>query len=542
MKAQTINFKPNKILAIPQNCKQKAPYVIAPKFLDVIEESSNQLNLPAIGLYALQQKFYNKSKEIKEIIKTYGRENEFNEKDISDFAHQPDKQFERIKNLLPTKKFRTFEIKNISVTTDEMYEKIQKILTDNQYDTLSGYDILSLTKLVPDVTDRILNLKIPSKTLSDVIQQCIIIQASCINKNYQSYMYYAIDDENEEWKDALIRNYSADQKTVKYRHITSGEILGFPNISEIDKNGNIKAVQWSSIDPNYREIRAERHFLSPLGIKSDFDYTENDLMKILNYTIRDKDGTNLLDRHMTFEKISDSDFLTSINNRLYKSKFNGKHLTVTDLKTKQKNRINLSRLEGTNDKFIIDILKNIPANLLMVIDKLPLDEISYGSCNQDNGTMITDIRGGKKILLGEVTNKNDLLKSAINTFLHEYGHYITSDIASENVSLKYKTVLLELQKTFNKEYQIFKKTVDPYQQQYLQYLTTSANAYSERYADTIMLLNGLPDYITGKRTTYFTEYFPETIALISKISDMRIDELQSKSKLYWRLTTLFLYS
>ena len=110
-------------------------------------------------------------------------------------------------------------------------------------------------------------------------------------------------------------------------------------------------------------------------------------------------------------------------------------------------------------------------------------------------------------------------------FLHEFGHYIDSDLITG------KTCVIsandELNNVFKKEVENFLMESNSMQQCFIDYFINDCSdrensAAQERVAESNMLLNGLPDNDIANRASYLQQYFPETIAKIAELIDERI--------------------
>ena len=58
---------------------------------------------------------------------------------------------------------------------------------------------------------------------------------------------------------------------------------------------------------------AGRVLTSPEGVKTEFYAEECDVLKITENKIVDKDGSELINIHQTFQQVSDNKFISSIN-------------------------------------------------------------------------------------------------------------------------------------------------------------------------------------------------------------------------------------
>lgn len=330
-----------------------------------------------------------------------------------------------------------------------------------------------------------------------------------------------------------------------------GNTEGVYIITETDANGNInpKQLQYETIDENGNTY-VQRDCVSPAGVETHFNYEETvDGMVILDYVIIGKDEETgepktLLDKHQTIQQMGDGRVITTVNGNIYEAKFEEGKLTVTD---KQKNITKTFELDNAflpkSQDIVLNILKNVPANQLMVMDKIPINSVYYNETDEifDNGQIVKKstnngfwspydrlIEIGKQERLDSAIEEKDyetILNVLLPIFLHEFGHYIDSDLITG------KTCVIsandELNNVFKKEVENFLMESNSMQQCFIDYFINDCSdrensAAQERVAESNMLLNGLPDNDIANRASYLQQYFPETIAKIAELIDERI--------------------
>jgi hypothetical protein len=186
--------------------------------------------------------------------------------------------------------------------------------------------------------------------------------------------------------------------------------------------------------------------------------------------------------------------------------------------------------------FILEILERVPANLLMVMDKLPIKSISLdvdNSSKRENNACWRESErfielGQYEDIIDEInnTNKECVAEFMLSTFMHEYGHYLDSDVETglcEAISNNQ-----DLKAIYQEEIEAFGKSSTTQQQKYLSYfvkgISEQRNA-QERVAEATMLLNTIPGKSFSVRSVYFQENFPRTIAKINELINERLKSL-----------------
>ena len=113
--------------------------------------------------------------------------------------------------------------------------------------------------------------------------------------------------------------------------------------------------------------------------------------------------------------------------------------------------------------------------------------------------------------------------------MHEYGHYLDSEIDSENNNAISGDS--ELNAIFEEEFNAFIATSDGRQQAYISYFTEydKVRAAQERVAEGNMLLNTIPNKQFAIRSQYYQQNFPRTIAKIQELLNKRQKELTSNN-------------
>lgn len=326
---------------------------------------------------------------------------------------------------------------------------------------------------------------------------------------------------------------------VKSVTTVPSSVNGVPFITEEDASGNKNPVQYALTSED-GSVFINKSFVSPSGVKTEYTYEQtSDDLKIMHYKIVDKNQKVLLNREQTLQKLDENNFITSLNGDSYHACFSSDKLTITEKKQNLVKEFKLSKKFLTEGKeYIVEVLKNVPSNLLMVMDKLPLNGINFDE-NSDDGLRENNAAWTRESRSIELGFQNDIAadlspydKKSIEyltaLFLHEYGHYL--DSCPEAADCSAISGDKELQAVFEKELDLFIKASSGKQQEFIDYFTQGSGygaerAAQERTAEGTMLLNTQPIDAFAFRVMYFQQNFPETIAMYSKILDARIENL-----------------
>ncbi|MCQ2739112.1 MAG: hypothetical protein MJ237_02665 [bacterium] len=503
-----------------------------------VEKRKKQLNVSDITNLSLlpDEKF----EKIKKFLFIENRMIQFNGNEILTLVNFSEDELKKAEPLLTIPgrgrfQFTDLEIAKLVTLQEEELEKIKPLLyVEDRYVQFDADNIVELVKLPPQLFDRALkaladdvNVEINGKNSELRIRKENVEHTIDIAKKIDHYITYGNYKDTNIPQNEDVLYYDEQGNIIKTLRIDVGNLPEIPDISITRADGTTIPIQWSTVNQTTGEINAERHYISPNGVTTDYEYTESENLKIIDYTIVDKDSNVLLDRHLTFEKISDNEYISSINGYIYKSIFKDNILTVIDIKSNEINEVDLSEICELEDNEIIDVIKNTPANLLMHLGKIPIN-IERDPFYFDSGKL--ENSDGLSIKLGTLTYINRWFSDFLAIFIHEFGHYLDFNI-DDNSCSNISGVLDSdntINRTFRKEYERFKQCTSEHQQECISYFTEYNLADDERVAETTMILNaGLPAYLANMRVSYFMEYFPETIAEISKAIDVQQEKLQN---------------
>ena len=278
-------------------------------------------------------------------------------------------------------------------------------------------------------------------------------------------------------------------------------------------------VQYASVDKNSGANIISKNFVSPAGTKTEYYYESSlDGLEVINYKITDKNGKILMDREQTFQKTDENNFVSSMNGKVYKINFDGAKITIEDNSSNKKNVIDLTgKIPENGRDTVLNILKRVPGNQLLMMTKLPIEKIEYDAFSLANNNAYWSGED-KTIFLSFHQSSSDFTQSLFTTFMHEYGHFLDCDPATGECETVSKNQ--ELIKIYNKELQDFLDDTTTLQQDYIRYFIYENGFYNpseERAAETNMLLYTNPNDYLSVRALYYQQYFPQTIAKIAEL-------------------------
>lgn len=317
-----------------------------------------------------------------------------------------------------------------------------------------------------------------------------------------------------------IKYFDKEHNLTKTMVCKQDNLKGTMNVSVNYPDGRNIPIQYMSIDPESGEIIAERNFTSPEGVKTRYYYEENDNLRISNYKIVDKNGKTLMDLNQTFQKVSENKFISSINGHSYEINFNENSLEILDKKTNITTKLDLDRLilalDNADRNKIIDILKQVPANQLLMMDRLPIDFISYNKYNTFNGQWDREYR---QLEIGNFDKATDPENSYLALFTHEYGHFL--DLAEDEKGVISNNP--DVIRIAKEEFKELLKNTTLEQQKYIMYFTDQLNlgaensAGTEGVAEANALANSVASSVRNTRRFYYQMYFPRRIAKIMEL-------------------------
>lgn len=316
-------------------------------------------------------------------------------------------------------------------------------------------------------------------------------------------------------------NY-VDNEEYSRDYYETSDRYGILNHTISYDNGKTISVSSGSEEQNGVEIN--KNFTSADGTKTHYAYNEDQSngSYSLVYQIQDKNGEMLLDTKRSYQKISDNEAISKLNDNVYRIITNGEQIRIIDETKKESFNLDLSTLVIDNEENLVqeegwettsenqkikDIIKSQPGDVLIDIAK-ETDKI--GQLNIENGCYLYD-------------NETILAQPRSSTLVHELGHAIDTIpgfFGAKNLS-KDKDFL----KIFNEEKKNFESQNLSDQQKSSEYLMNP----TEFSAEAKMLTTTIQAASKSERAHTLQLYFPKSIAYInSQFSD--IDNITSKRK------------
>ncbi|MCQ2739233.1 MAG: hypothetical protein MJ237_03275 [bacterium] len=306
--------------------------------------------------------------------------------------------------------------------------------------------------------------------------------------------------------------------------IISKQENGLYLIEEKDSTGNIKYIQKTTYDENTQTNILSRNTISPEGVETKLLSESNVNMKKITFSIIDQNGVILLDKSSTLSKTSNnpekylyelSEFNTTQN---FEISIIDNSIEIKNIDNGSNHVINLvNYVKKENDiDFFMNILKKIPANQLYLLTEEHLNGLMRGEYKYD-GCCFPQKDGKMDIEIGEYDN----FQSYLNTFMHEYGHFIY-DVSGNNIGNN-----VELKEIFKAEYENYLKNTTISDRKILEHIINegcyeSENGLSECTADTNAIMNaGVTTSPHQLRLYYLQKYFPKTILKIEKLIFMQ---------------------
>ncbi len=332
------------------------------------------------------------------------------------------------------------------------------------------------------------------------------------------------------------KQYYYPIKEISEIHDTNGKLLYSETraLSDIDgvieivrkyPDGKVETLCQAIEDANGNK-RVVKNLTSLDGTKTQINY-ESDLNGnyTQKYVITDKDGNVLLDDTKTFKVINENTFISSHNGVELVTTYTSDKITVCDMNGNVLANIDINSLIQTDREVLINMLKGLSGEEIVsaskYVKKLILQKRLDSAINWQTGEMY--IGPHKFIFEHELGHGKDNF-SIINP---EKMHLSISDpnIRPEDITFRVSGDK-QLQEIFNEEKTAFKNNFTTEQENYVEYFMNSGNiptldhGLSETVAETNAILNSPNSQITlSFRTQYLQQYFPKTIAYISKMLD-----------------------
>ncbi len=452
--------------------------------------------------------------------------------------------------------------------------EIIKTINDEAFKSLYKYgDFMIPDKYMGELSELLKNDRIYiTKCYSPELNQRIV---GCYGKGNKTYFVY--DPE----KGALVRfNKDGTRELIKERIFLkdsigkSSEMItyeksdvdGVFNVVQKDlKTGKEVPLSEAFVDSTGKKV-VRQNLVSPKGTKSQVHYEEMPNGNTqYRYTITDKKDNTLLEQVRSRDVLNDSEFVYKINDNSYNVKFVASDkIEILNQQTKQLDTIDLktllSELSETEKTDMINMLKRVPADELLALNKNGIKQILKGSiCSSstlfETGTIaaIPD----EFVFLHELGHQKDMAKNFFTTrekevmrtahknfieFMDDKSEFKTlskkeieenikiineiddvmdklGNIAKRKIAKKISSNK-DLLKIYNKEKAAYIKKFgeDDERINYFIRLGSGLGAEGETVAEINALLSTpLSESMLGTRSYLLAENFPETLAYASKL-------------------------
>lgn len=303
-----------------------------------------------------------------------------------------------------------------------------------------------------------------------------------------------------------------DGKVIRYEYFSPSDVPGIFDVRVKDGlSGETKVLSSGKVNPETGFTLVEKDFTSLDGTKTKYRYEDDPLgNRIIDYKITDKDGNVLMNDSQTFEVISDNKYVSSYNDNVYDISFDADNLTVK------------SRTTGESAEFKFDEFINPKSDrtvLLNLLKQMPGHELIKMHENVKTLTSIQDkmkshYSAGKM----ELQTGDDL-----SIALHEAGH------GKHRFGFDSKAVKVnnEILKNYKEEAEAFKKNFPDLHQEYIAYFIDPKQHEAKPWKGLGMIMETIAEsnsllntyYHSPElqvRAHYLQQYFPKTIAAISK--------------------------
>jgi len=299
-------------------------------------------------------------------------------------------------------------------------------------------------------------------------------------------------------------------KTLRKEYTEQSEVAGVLNIKHVYPDGSEKILSQGSINQKTGITTVKKDMTSLDGTRTQYLY-ENDPQgnRISDYIITDKDGKILLKNSQSFEVISDNKFISAKNDEKYEITVNEKEINIKNLKDNRESKITFENYIDGNKEKILEVLKKMPGEELIALSKSVkhlngIDDINYSTYGAVN----------KRIKTGD----------NLFVMLHELGHakdYNEVDVKQEETLKKSIFSDKKINEVFEKEKALFNDTFPAAQREHLNYFIKTSeekDGLQETIAETNAILNTYNNEdLFSIRSQYLQQYFPRTVAELSKI-------------------------
>ena len=315
-----------------------------------------------------------------------------------------------------------------------------------------------------------------------------------------------------------------NNKVLRTEYTSPSEVPGVFDIRVKHADGKEEIISSGKVDKKHGITSVKKNMVSLDGTRTDYLF-ENDENgnRIFDYKITDKTGKVLLNKSATFEVVSPNKIISSNNDDKYEILLDEKTIKVTDMKNPQRNAvIDIDKKIQGNKKKILASLKQMPGEELIKLSQSTKTLVGIEDPIESYYRPATkSIHSSDQLFvilheLGHARDMRDLDMSSREAYYETFGKTIFTNT--------------KLEKTFEAEKAEFNKAFPDAQRNHIDYFVNTLDHYGGAYGglkETIAEGNAL--LVTPKtmdvlaiRTQYLQQYFPKTIAQISKLVSREI--------------------
>ncbi len=395
---------------------------------------------------------------------------------------------------------------------DSKHEFVIKDETVNEKYTFSKKgDLLAKSS----VEDKVVNDKAVRKITTEDYR------ANSVNTKYQNAEINPQTNKVEGYithKEVI--DYKDSKGNTKYKKISelSNDVLGNTNIKLVYPDGEVKNISESKKDLKTGIITVKKDFTSPDGTRSQYLYEDDPQgNRIIDYKITNENGKVIYQNSQTFEKISDTKFITSNDARKYEINVGEQSLSIKELGLGKEENIHFKKkVEKFNREEMISLLKKVPGHLLF---EAAQDVKKYSGLKKDEALLAYSLSSEKRIASAD----------NLFIFLHELGHIKDSETVKSKSMERHNDEMQysgnkKIQDTYLKELSNFVKKFPHEQRENAGYFLENDSHYAGKWGalgEIVAETNAIGSSIMTKdsecvslRTDYLQENFPKTIAEI----------------------------
>lgn len=297
-------------------------------------------------------------------------------------------------------------------------------------------------------------------------------------------------------------------KVIRKDYLYPSEVEGVYNVHTIDSKGKVKILSQANMSEDGL-VAIKRNFESLDGTKTHYEfYADPKGNRLIDYKIVDKDGKLLLNNKQVFEVIDENTIVFSSNGKSFEMKAYDSFMNIRNLQTNEIAKIDLNKVIGSGKEKLIETLKKINPQELMMLEKSGV-ELSYADTmvqSQVFSSKTAKVYGHPYVLEHELGH----IKEIIN---YNHTDFLKDRIVSSNP---------EFIKIYTEERKAFVDSFPYAQQRHVKYFINEQSMdnshIGEVVAEANALLNGYCSINQlAIRAHYFQQYFPRSIAKAAEL-------------------------